>query len=60
MSNELQWETIYYHEENDTDDSFISFEMTEQAPYRGGMLVKNTYKEDKKSAVISLIHVPHK
>ena len=47
--NQLEWKTIYYHEELDTDGSIIDVEWAQEAEYRGGHLVRTifdqTYKE---------------
>lgn len=37
----LEWETISYHEELDADNrTVIHIEVTQEAPYRGGYLVR--------------------
>jgi hypothetical protein len=49
MKNELEWRTIYYHEELDIDGSLIHVEWVEEASYKHGLLIRSifdqTYKE---------------
>jgi hypothetical protein len=42
ITSEIDWETIYYHDEDDTDGSTITSEYTMRAPIPGGWLVRHT------------------
>lgn len=44
MINTLEWQTIYYQEEHDTDGSILHCEWTQEAKYRGGFLIKHTHQ----------------
>lgn len=54
----LDWQTIYYHEELGTDNSFISYECVREAKYRSGYLVKNTFADTNFNRCISITFVP--
>ncbi len=50
MINKLEWRTIDYHEELDTDGSILHVEWVEEASYKHGLLIRSvfdqTYRED--------------
>ncbi len=39
----LVWECIYYKDEHDTDGSLLTSEWVDEAPYRGGFLIKSCF-----------------
>lgn len=58
LDKSLNWKTIYYHEELDADNSFISYECVQEARYRSGYLVKNTFADTDFERRISITFVP--
>lgn len=54
----LEWKTISYEEENDTDNSLFSLDWTQEAPYRNGFLVRHVMEEIGKDRVLSITFVP--
>jgi hypothetical protein len=49
MKNNLEWKTIYYFEELDTDGSLLTNEWAEEAEYRNGYLVKSVHIDIEKN-----------
>jgi hypothetical protein len=43
MKNNLEWDTVYYNEELDTDNSVLEWECTQEALYKNGYLIRHIH-----------------